>query len=156
MYALKYLGEAHFAQFSSESPEHRERCEDGIGLFIGARLCNLDGMYISPQRALPRPGRRSGRPSVGYFLNHTLNMFLELTRNGSLLQEHFERFLPGGRYSGKKFVVLDIELHRTTVPAPLPERVKQFEKNRYTYIVKLNALYRGTELFHHPVRPFTV
>ncbi len=153
VHALKYLGEAQFQQFSSETPEQRERCEDGIGLFIGARLSNVEGVYLSPQHALPRPGRRRGRPpSVDYYINHTLDMFLQLTRNGSLLKEHCESFLETGPYHGKRFVVLDLELRDTEIPAPLPATVAMFEPCRYTYVVKRNALYRGTELFHHPVR----
>lgn len=125
-------------------------------MFIGARLSDIEGLYLSPQHALPRPGQRSGRPpSVDYYLNHTLDMYLELTRNGSLLKEHFERFA-NGPYSGKRFVVLDIELNSTQSPAPLPNEISMYEQNRFTYVQKMNALYRGTELFLHPVRPMFV
>lgn len=80
-------------------------------------------------------------------------MFLELTHNGSLLNEHFERFLPGAKYDEKRFAVLDIEWHRTSAPAPFKPELSQFESCRYTYVVQGNALYRGTDVFIHPVRP---
>jgi hypothetical protein len=92
---------------------------------------------------------------VDYYLNGTLDMFLELTRNGSLLEQHFQRFQEGGRYHGKKFVLLDIELTKARAPVPLPESVRMYEEHRFTYVVQLNTLYRGTAVFHTGVRPLT-
>lgn len=157
VYALSSLREKHFQQMTVGEVLARERCEDGIGLFIGAELSGIEGIYLSPQHALPRPGQRGGRPpSVDYYLNHVLDMYLELTRNGSLLKDHFKRFQPGGKYHGKAFVVLDIELAKTTPPKPLPEEVREFEHCRYTYIHSLNTLYRGTDIFKAGVIPLTI
>lgn len=157
VYALSSLRKKHFQQMTVGEVLARERCEDGIGLFIGAELSGIEGIYLSPQHALPRPGQRRGRPpSVNYYLNHVLDMYLELTRNGSLLKDHFKRFQPEGKYHGKAFAVLDIELVETTPPKPLPEEVREFERCRYTYIHSLNTLYRGTDIFKAGVIPLTI
>eukprot|EP01039_Chlorochromonas_danica_P004152 gene4152-4561_t len=130
VHALKYLGQETFEQYSSIMPHQRERWEDGVGLFIGC--------------ALPNPGRRRAA-SVDYYLNHTLDMFLELTLNGKLLVEHFERFRQTICHTA----------HRA-VRHELPCHWQMFEHCRYTYVVKRIALFRGTELFHHPVRSLTM
>lgn len=147
-YALSFLCEMHFMQLTDSNELVKERCEDGIGFFIGTKLSGVEGIYISPQHALPRPGQRGGRPpSVDYYLNRKLDMYLELTCNGSLLVEHFQRFQPGGKYHGKQFVVLDIDLAKSTPPRALPAEVSEFENCRYTYVRSLNKLYRGTDIF---------
>lgn len=157
VYALSFLRDMHFQQLTDSAELVRERCEDGIGLFIGAKLSGIEGIYLSPQHALPRPGQRSGRPpSVDYYLNSSLDMYLELTRNGSLLKSHFQRFQAGGKYHGKPFVILDIELGKTTPPKPLPDDVREFEHCRYTFVRSLNTLYRGTDVFAAGVIPMIV
>jgi hypothetical protein len=93
---------------------------------------------------------------VDYYLNHVLDMYLELVRNGSLLRSHFQRFQAGGKYPGKPFVVLDIELARSTPPKSLPEDIREFEHCRYTYNYSTNTLYRGTDVFKEGVIPLTV
>jgi hypothetical protein len=152
--ALGSLREKQFQQLMDGEEMVRERCEDGIGSFIGAELSGIEGIYLSPQHALPRPEQRGGRPpSVDYYLHHALDMYLELTHNGSLLKSLFQRFQPGGKYHGKAFVVLDIELRKSTPPQPLPVEVREFEHCRYTYNCSLNTLYRGTDLFKAGVIP---
>jgi len=89
-------------------------------------------------------------------MNHVLDMYFELTRNGSLLKEHFQRFQAGGKYHGKPFVLLDIELRKTTPPKPLPAEFREFEHCRYTYNHSLNTLYRGIDVFLAGVIPLTV
>lgn len=70
--------------------------------------------------------RRAGRPSsVDYYLNHSLDMFLELTRNVRFLKQHFKRFQFGGPYNGKRFVVLDIELRKTGHPETIAKERPQ-------------------------------
>ena len=156
-YVLSFLREVHFQQLTNDNQPLRERCEDGIGLFIGARLMGIEGIYLSPQHALPNPQQRHGRPpSVDFYLNHDLDMYLELTRNGSLLKNHFQRFQVGGKYHGKQFVVLDIELAKSTAPLPLPEELREFESCRYTYVRNLNTLYRGTCKYKSGIVPLIV
>ena len=55
LYALRDLRDKHFLQLTSSEEHVRERCEDGIGLFIGAKLSRIEGICLSPQHALPRP-----------------------------------------------------------------------------------------------------
>ena len=88
---------------------------------------------------------------VSYYLHQPFDMHFELTLNGALLIEHLQRFAAGGKYSGKRFVLLDIEVHRNTPPTPLSSEFSEFEKSRFTYVIKLNALYRGTELVLSPI-----
>jgi hypothetical protein len=157
VYALSSLRQMHFQQLTDSAELVRERCEDGIGLFIGARLSGIEGIYLSPQHALPRSDQRGGRPpSVDYYLNHVLDMYFELTRNGSLLKEHLQRFQAGGKYHGKPFVLLDIELKKTTPPKQLPTEFREFEHCIYTYNHSLNTLYRGSDVFLAGVIPLTI
>lgn len=147
-YVLSFLRNVHFSQLMDTEEMVRERCEDGIGLFIGARLSGIEGIYLSPQHAIPNPEQRRGRPpSVDYYLDNSLDMYLELTRNGSLLEQHFQRFQLGGKYFGKPFVLLDIEMRKGAPPMPLPAAVSEFEHCRYTFVLSLNTLYRGTDVF---------
>lgn len=147
VHVLQPLQEVHFHPVPSLHPLERKRCENGIGLYIGARLSGMEGVHVSPQYTL------GGPPSVGYYLSAPLDMHLVLTFHGDLLNEHFESFLETGQWQGRRCAVLDIEPYRSSAPAPLPAAVRMFEPCRYTYVVKSNALYRGTELYHHPVRP---
>jgi len=93
---------------------------------------------------------------VDYYLNHSLDMYFELTRNGSLLKEHFQRFQAGGKYHGKPFVLLDIELRKTTPPKLLPAEFSEFEHCRYTYNRSMNTLYRGIDVFSAEVIPLII
>jgi hypothetical protein len=157
VYALSSLRQLHFQQLMDGAELVRERCEDGIGLFIGALLSGIEGIHLSPQHALLRPKQRGGRPpSVDYYLNHVLDMYFELTLNGSLLREHFQRFQPGGKYHGKPFVLLDLELKKTTPPKQLPVEFREFENCTYTYNYSLNTLYRGIEVILVGVIPRTI
>ena len=73
-------------------------------------------------------------------------MFLELVKNGSLLSQHFDRFISGSYGVEKPFAILDINF-KTDKPRELPEMYKEFEEKYFTYVVQTRQLFRGAKLF---------
>ena len=134
-----------YTQYESGTEGVRERCEDGAGFFIGCELSKY--CLVSPQHAISKDHPTAGRPpSVDFYLNGRLNMFLELVKNGSLLGQHFDRFISGSYGVEKPFAILDINF-KTDKPRELPEMYKEFEEKYFTYVVQTRQLFRGAKLF---------
>lgn len=134
-----------FIQYDACTQVVRERCEDGAGFFVGCELSKY--CLVSPQLAAPKAQPTSGRPpSVDYYLNGRLNMYLELVKNSSLLESHFDRFLTGEYGMEKPFAILDINF-KTTEPRELTGKYKTLENNYFTFVVQTQVLYRGMKRF---------
>eukprot|EP01039_Chlorochromonas_danica_P005780 gene5778-6365_t len=134
-----------FNQYDACSEVVRERCEDGAGFFVGCELSKY--CLVSPQHAVPKAQPTPGRPpSVDYYLNGRLNMYLELVKNSSLLASHFDRFLTGDYGMKKPFAILDINF-KTTAPRQLTGKYKTLENNYFTFVVQTRVLYRGMKPF---------
>lgn len=123
------------------SNDSKSRCEDGVSYFVGVQLSYLCE-YISPQHGIPDDPPRPGRPpSVDFYVNSTVNMFVEFIKNRSKLSEHFARFRPDGKYGDSKpYVIVDINYNLTGLPAPVAEAQ---QPHYYTYDVRARVLYDG-------------
>lgn len=133
---------SQFSQYDAYSDYDRHRCEDGVGFFIGCELSKY--CLVSPQHAIKISKPTRGRlPSVDYYLNGHVNMYLELVKNGSLLKEHFERFISGSYGLEKPFAILDINFEATK-PLKLTGKYKKFEANFFTFVIKTRTLYKGS------------
>jgi hypothetical protein len=88
------------------------------------------------------------RPTIDFYLNGRMNKYLELTRNGSNLKEHFDKFerQDGPYHEHKdKYVILDFQLksHKQTL---VPEEYRHCGKNFYCYVLMQNSLFRNGKL----------
>ncbi|RYY45245.1 MAG: AAA family ATPase [Chitinophagaceae bacterium] len=136
-----------FTQYEAGTDAVRDRCEDGISFFLGCELSKY--CLVSPQHAISRSQATPGRPpSVDYYLNGRLDMYLEVVKNGSLLEEHFDRFITGDYGVKKPFAVLDINF-KTEKPRDLKGKYAEYNKNFFTYVVHTRQLFRGMELFKY-------
>jgi hypothetical protein len=127
--------------YFSMSSGTKSRCEVGASFFVGLQLSFLC-QYVSSQHAIRRDEAVADRPpSVDYYINSTLNMYVEFIKNHSKVDEHFDRFAPGGKYGNSKaFVIVDINYN---LKHP-PEKVDDSRAPHYfTYVVLHRALYDG-------------
>lgn len=144
-HCTKHYKKWKFVQYESGAPAIRDRCEDGAGFFIGCELSKY--CLVSPQHAIPKQQPSCGHPpSVDYYLNGRVNMYLELVKNGSRLNEHFDRFISGDYGDSKPFAILDINF-TTKEPRELKGKYEEYKNVFYTYVVQTRELYHGMELF---------
>ena len=134
-----------FNQYDAGTEVVKERCEDGAGFFVGCELSKY--CLVSPQHAVPKAQPTPGRPpSVDYYLNGRLDMYLELVKNSSLLEPHIDRFLTGDNGMKKPFAILDINF-KTTEPRKLTGKYQTLENNYFTFVVQTRMLYQWMKRF---------
>ncbi|KAJ6542577.1 hypothetical protein B0H19DRAFT_1267825 [Mycena capillaripes] len=70
------------------------------------------GLWLSPEFGTPKSAMKSGR--IDFFITGSKQWGIEVLREGDRIDEHLDRFLPGGAYSDwitkgdlKQYVVLD-------------------------------------------------
>ena len=133
--------------YASMNEDERTRCEDGVSFYVGCHLVTLCHSVSFQHNVLPHGVKKAGRPpSVDFYLDANVDMYLELTKNGSKLEEHFDRFVkPGGKYAAgkKKFAVLDIDF-KSDLPQQLSPELEEYSAFFFTFIVRTGRLYDGT------------
>lgn len=119
-------------------------------------MASIKNLYISPQHNVPKvdPSKRGTAPTIDFYVNGNIDCYIEIVKNSSMLEEHFEKFESvDGMYAlrnNKEYVILDIQL---TESKPYPITPKY--KNRlYTFVKSKNALYCGGDIVKHNVSKF--
>jgi hypothetical protein len=156
LYALGNLQARDLLIFKNPDKAHF-RIENGIGSMLGNRLIEIPHLFVSPQTPVhehkvmqPKHGMR---PTIDFYLNGRMNKYLELTRNGSNLKEHFDKFeRQDGPYHEhkEKYVILDFQL-QSDKPTSVPEEYQHCRNNFYCYVLMRNSLYKNGQLVKEKV-----
>jgi hypothetical protein len=122
------------------------RIENGIACRLGNRFVEIPQLYVSPQTPVRQQDTKRGMsPAIDFYLNGRLNMYLELTRNGLKLQQHFDKFeRQDGAYHRQKdqYVILDFQL-KSDHPTAVPAEYKHCGDKLFCYVLNRNSLYRN-------------
>jgi hypothetical protein len=136
----------------NHSNETSWRIENGIGNMLCFRLLQIPGLFVSPQTPVivdkSADSKRGMHPTIDFYLNGRLNMYLELTRNGWNVKQHFDKFeMEDGPYRKQKknYVILDFEL-KSHKPTLVPKEYVQCGDNFYCYVLMRNSLYKNGKL----------
>jgi hypothetical protein len=144
-FALENMAASDFTDPISET----NRYEDAIGTTLGWHMKLIEGLFVVPQKQIPKSVPTCGKsPTVDFYLNGKLDTYLELVRNGSLLEKHFDRFEQeeGAYYSKKhRYAILDLELDKYQ-PNEIPIKYKAISGKYWCFVKPMNCLYHGGKL----------
>ncbi len=128
---------------------YSKRYETSIGANFGAKLASLPHLYISPQTVVTRSLKQPGQsPTIDFYLNGKLNMYLELTRDGSQIAAHFDKFEKedGPYYKHRdRYAIIDFNFELKKEPV-LPRQYAHKSDSYYTFSINTNTLYRGRKV----------
>ena len=151
---LSKLDDAHFLERDVRG-KPITRYQNSIGSFIGWNIASIKSVFISPQHILPKhnPSASGASPNVDFYVNGNVDCYLEIVRDSSLIENHFQKFEEGVAYAlrkGKNYVVLDINLSGSK-PSEIAEKYKS---RLYTFVRSRNALFHGDKQIKSNVSSF--
>jgi len=117
--------------------------ENSLSFEFGLRLYAIKPLFVSTQYQIPnnKPG---AIPAVDFYINGRISTLVELIKDGSKLEEHFDRFEePTGAYYSynQKYVIFDFETKKEK-PTEIPQKyAKKLVGKYYCFVKSTNKLY---------------
>jgi hypothetical protein len=110
------------------------------------KLAECKTLSIAPQTPIEKESVKPGpNPTIDFFLNGRLNMYLELTKDSSKLKHHFDKFETGVYRGIKNYAILDIVI-KGDEPKELPPKYSHLNDKYFSFVKQKNALYHNGKL----------
>lgn len=146
IYAISQMTDGDFLQNLNHSDlEFRDRLENSITYKLAVIISKVAGV-ISPQHALPTK-LRGHPPTIDLYINEKFDVYVEIIKNGSLLLEHFNRFLSGSYKNIERFILINFDFTRTSplIPKLDPNIYNKYKDRHYTFTISNRKLWIGRE-----------